>query len=207
MARRRSERSGVTRRSFLKAAGSGAALAEVLTGCRSPTETASAQSFPETAKRVRITLKVNGKAHPLDLEARVTLLNALRNHLHLTGAKPVCERGECGACTVLMDGKAVYSCMMLAADAEGHEIVTVEGLAQGTRLHPVQSAFIEKDALQCGFCTPGFIMASVALLNQNPNPTMEEVREALAGNTCRCGVYVRIFEAVLEAAKRMKGVA
>ncbi|MCS7222978.1 MAG: (2Fe-2S)-binding protein [Armatimonadetes bacterium] len=198
---------GVTRRSFLKVAGSGAALTEVLTGCRPSAEVAVAEEQPQVATKVSVTLRVNGKSHRLQLEPRVTLLNALRHHLHLTGAKPVCDRGECGACTVLMDGKPIYSCMLLAVDADGHEITTVEGLAQDGRLHPLQAAFVEKDALQCGFCTPGFIMAALGLLRENKNPTLEQVRAALSGNICRCGVYTRIFEAVLEAAKKMQGRA
>jgi len=159
------------------------------------------------AQTVTVTLKVNGKVYKLQLEPRVTLLDALRNHLNLTGTKKVCNRGECGACTVLMDGKPVYSCMMLAVDAEGHDIVTIEGLAKDGKLHPVQEAFVEHDALQCGFCTPGFIMAAVGFLNQNKAPSPEDVRKALAGNICRCGVYPRILAAVLDAAKRMRSGA
>lgn len=156
------------------------------------------------AQTVAVTLRVNGKTHKLRLEPRVTLLDALCNHLNLTGAKEVCDRGECGACTVLLDGKPVYSCMILAVDAKGQDILTVEGLAKGSKLHPVQEAFVKHDALQCGFCIPGFIMAAVALLNQNENPTMEEVKVALSGNVCRCGVYPRMFAAVLDAAKKVR---
>ncbi len=196
-------RKGVLRRDFLKLAGTGAVLTELLTGCKPKAEAAPAKAVQiPKAQTVAVTLRVNGKTHKLLLEPRVTLLNALRNHLNLTGAKEVCDRGECGACTVLVDGKPVYSCMMLAVDAEGHEILTVEGLAKDGKLHPVQEAFVEHDALQCGFCTPGFIMAAVGLLNQNKNPTMEEVKVALSGNLCRCGVYTRMYEAVLDAAKK-----
>lgn len=204
------ERKGVSRREFLKVAGASAALTELLTGCKPESEAEAAPAklvrIPK-AKTVPVTLKVNGKAYKLQLEPRVTLLDALRNHLNLTGAKKVCDQGFCGACTVLLDGKPVCACMMLAVDAEGHEIVTIEGLAKGGKLHPVQAAFVEHDAMQCGFCTPGFIMAAVGLLNQNKAPTMEEIRDALSGNICRCGVYSRILEAVADAAKRMRGGA
>ena len=202
------ERKGFSRREFLKVAGTTAAVTELLAGCK-----VEAEASPEKAIRipraqtVTVTLKVNGKVYKLQLEPRVTLLDALRNHLNLTGTKKVCDRGECGACTVLMDGKPVYSCMMLAVDAEGHDIVTIEGLAKDGKLHPVQEAFVEHDALQCGFCTPGFIMAAVGFLNQNKAPSPEDVRKALSGNICRCGVYPRILAAVLDAAKRMRSGA
>jgi len=204
------ERKGVSRREFLKVAGTSAAITELLAGCKAETEAEAAPTkvvkIPR-AQTLTVTLKVNGKVYKLQLEPRVTLLDALRNHLNLTGTKKVCDRGECGACTVLMDGKPVYSCMMLAVDAEGHDIVTIEGLAKDGKLHPVQEAFVEHDALQCGFCTPGFIMAAVGFLNQNKAPSPEDVREALSGNICRCGVYPRILAAVLDAAKRMRGGA
>ncbi|MCC6037838.1 MAG: (2Fe-2S)-binding protein [Armatimonadetes bacterium] len=200
------ERKGVSRREFLKVAGTSAAITELLTGHKVEASAEKVVRIPR-AQTVTVTLRVNGKVYKLQLEPRVTLLDALRNHLNLTGTKKVCDRGECGACTVLMDGKPVYSCMMLAVDAEGHDIVTIEGLAKDGKLHPVQEAFVEHDALQCGFCTPGFIMAAVGLLNQNKAPSPEDVKKALAGNICRCGVYPRILAAVLDAAKRMRGGA
>jgi len=200
------ERKGVSRREFLKVAGTSAAITELLTGHRVEASAEKVVRIPR-AQAVTVTLRVNGKVYKLQLEPRVTLLDALRNHLNLTGTKKVCDRGECGACTVLMDGKPVYSCMMLAVDAEGHDIVTIEGLAKDGKLHPVQEAFVEHDALQCGFCTPGFIMAAVGLLNQNKAPSPEDVKKALAGNICRCGVYPRILAAVLDAAKRMRSGA
>ncbi len=132
----------------------------------------------------------------------MTLLRALRNHLGLTGAKEVCERGACGGCTVLLDGAPICACLLLAVDAVGHEITTVEGLGAPDRLSPVQAAFVECDALQCGFCTPGFVVASTALLRQNPHPSLEEIKAGLAGNLCRCGTYGRIFEAVQRAAQQ-----
>jgi xanthine dehydrogenase YagT iron-sulfur-binding subunit len=148
-----------------------------------------------------LTLKVNGAARTVSVEPRVTLLRALRNHLDLTGAKEICDRGACGGCTVLLDGEPIASCLMLAADAEGHEITTVEGLGTPDAMSPVQAAFVEADALQCGFCTPGFVVASTALLRKNANPSLEEVKDGLAGNICRCGTYSRVFEAVQKAAK------
>jgi aerobic-type carbon monoxide dehydrogenase small subunit (CoxS/CutS family) len=148
-----------------------------------------------------LNLKVNGAPHPVTVEPRVTLLNALRNHLDLTGAKQVCDRGSCGACTVLLDGEPVCSCLMLAADAVGHEVTTVEGLGTPEKMSPLQAAFVECDALQCGFCTPGFVVAGTALLARNPDPSLEQVKDGLAGNLCRCGTYGRVFEAVQKAAK------
>ena len=156
---------------------------------------------PEAAPLV---LKVNGSSRTVTVEPRVTLLRALRNHLDLTGAKEVCDRGACGGCTVLLDGQVVASCLMLAADAVGHEITTVEGLGSPEKMSAVQAAFVKADALQCGFCTPGLVVASTALLRHNPNPTLEEVKDGLVGNLCRCGTYSRVFEAVLDAAAAAK---
>lgn len=206
MASEGKERKGVSRREFLKVTSAGAALTELLS-VRTGEAVAAPQKLVRIPKNqtVLVTLRVNGKVYKLQLEPRVTLLDALRNHLNLTGTKKVCNRGECGACTVLMDGKPVNSCMILAVDAEGRDIVTIEGLAKGGKLHPVQEAFVENDAMQCGFCTPGFIMAAVGLLNRNKAPTLEEIRSALSGNICRCGVYPRILKAVADAAKRMRG--
>jgi aerobic-type carbon monoxide dehydrogenase small subunit (CoxS/CutS family) len=185
----------LSRRTFLKTVGVGAAAAGLVT----PTpRTAEAAILGPDA--VPITLKVNGATHTVAVEPRVTLLRALRNHLGLTGAKEVCERGACGACTVLFDGEPVCACLMLAVDAVGHEITTVEGLGTPEKMSPVQAAFAECDAFQCGFCTPGFVVASTALLAKNPAPNPEEIKAGLAGNLCRCGTYSRIFEAVHKAA-------
>jgi aerobic-type carbon monoxide dehydrogenase small subunit (CoxS/CutS family) len=149
---------------------------------------------------VPVTLLVNGEKLQLQLEPRVTLLDALRNYSSLTGSKEGCDRAACGACTVLMDGKAIYSCQKLAIEAQGHQITTVEGLAKNGELSKVQKAFIDKDALQCGYCTPGFIMSVTALLDKNPRPTLEETKHACAGNLCRCGTHPHILKAVFEAA-------
>jgi aerobic-type carbon monoxide dehydrogenase small subunit (CoxS/CutS family) len=150
---------------------------------------------------VPIQLKVNGVLHFLEVEPRRTLLDALRVDLHLTGTKKGCNMGECGACTVVLDGEAVYSCLILAVECEGREILTIEGLSDGAELDPIQQAFVEHDAFQCGFCTPGQVMSVRALLEHNPNPTPEQIRLAVSGNLCRCGAYPRIFEAVEAAAK------
>jgi len=147
---------------------------------------------------------VNGEIHEVRVKPYWTLLRVLRNELGLTGAKLGCGRGECGACTVLMDGKPILSCLTLAARAEGKKIVTIEGLAEGLKLHPLQEAFIKNGAIQCGFCTSGMILSAKALLDRNLNPTEEEVREALSGNLCRCTGYVKPVKAVLEAAEIMR---
>ena len=150
---------------------------------------------------VTLRLKVNGALRQVTVEPRVTLLEALRDHLDLTGAKQVCDRGACGGCTVLLDGETVDSCLMLAADAEGHEITTVEGIGSPERLSPLQQAFVEKDAMQCGFCTPGFVVAGTAFLAKHPSPSLDEIKQGLSGNLCRCGTYGRIFEAVQKSAQ------
>ncbi len=191
---------GFSRRTFLKTAGVGAAATSLVGGV--------AQSAPAAVLgpgAVPLTLNINGKATSLTVEPRVTLLDALRNHLDLTGAKQVCDRGGCGACTVLLDGEPVNSCLLLAVDAEGHEITTVEGLGTPEKLSALQAAFVEKDAMQCGFCTPGFVVAGTALLAQNADPTLDEIKAGLAGNLCRCGTYGRVFEAVQSAAKAKRG--
>jgi xanthine dehydrogenase YagT iron-sulfur-binding subunit len=151
---------------------------------------------------VPVTLRINGQPHTLDLEPRVTLLDALRNRLDITGAKQVCDGGTCGACTVMIDGKAVYACTVLAIDAQGRDILTIEGLAPEGELHPISQAFVNNDAQQCGFCTPGFVMACKAYLDHESNPTYEGVQKALGGNLCRCGTYMGVRRAVLEAAKK-----
>jgi carbon-monoxide dehydrogenase small subunit len=149
---------------------------------------------------MRVSLTVNGEPREADVWEGESLLFALRERLGLPGAKNACEQGECGSCSVLLDGTLVCACLVLAAQAEGHEVVTVEGLADGERLHPVQEAFVETGAVQCGFCTPGLIVASVDLLARQPHPTDDDIREALSGNLCRCTGYAKILDAVRLAA-------
>ena len=155
-------------------------------------------------KKVEITLKVNGEEYELEIEPHRTLVEVLREQLGYTGTKKSCNEGECGACTVIMDGKPVASCLVLALDAHGKEIVTIEGLAKGEQLHPLQVAFVRHGGIQCGFCTPGMIMSAKALLDQNPMPNAAEVRRAISGNLCRCTGYQQIVDAVLAAAETMQ---
>jgi xanthine dehydrogenase YagT iron-sulfur-binding subunit len=168
-------------------------------------EAAQAASGVMGPAAVSITLKINGKPVNTTVEPRVTLLDALRNQLDMTGAKRVCDRGTCGACTVIMNGKVVYACTVLAIDAQGKDIQTIEGIAAEGRLHPVAAAFVNNEAQQCGYCTPGFVMAVKGFLDRNPNPTMEQVERGLGGNLCRCGTYVGVRKAALDASREMKG--
>jgi len=154
---------------------------------------------------MKIEITVNGTRRVFDVEPQTLLLNLLREEMDLTGTKYGCGIGECGACTVLLDGDAVLACMMLAVDADGRTVDTIEGLAKGGRLHPIQEAYLEEGAVQCGYCTPGFIMATKALLDEKPEPTEHEIREYLNGNICRCTGYVNIVRAVQAAASKMKG--
>ncbi len=202
----------ISRRRFLKGVGTGAVAASVVPNVLVGTETAAEAQMGDEITRAKIKLNINNKTHEVEVESRTTLLSVLRdgfdtngNHLDLTGAKQICDRGECGGCTVQVDGKAVYSCMTLALEAQGKQITTVEGLANGDRLHPVQEAFVQHDALMCGFCTPGFVVAAKSLLDQNPSPSPDEIKEGLAGNICRCGTYPFIFEAVETASRKMGG--
>ena len=151
-----------------------------------------------------IKLAVNGETYEIQVEPYASLLDTLRDNLLLTGTKKGCDEGDCGACTVIMDGKTVTSCLVLAVDANGRDLVTVEGLAQGGRLHPVQRAFVEQGGVQCGFCTPGLIMSLVGLLQEDPNPTEEDVRYAIGGNLCRCTGYSKVVKAALSAAETMR---
>ena len=186
----------VSRRNFLKTAGV-SSLATAVTSVG----VAEAQTGPAVLGPgdVPVTLMVNGKRLDLRIEPRVTLLNAIRNRADLTGNKRVCDRGACGACTMIVDGRTVYSCSTLAIEVQGKQIRTVDGLANGATLHPVQQAFCDTDGLMCGFCTPGFVMATVALLERTPNPTLEQAKKGLDGNICRCGTFVRIMEAAMKA--------
>ena len=164
----------------------------------------AATTAPETAEtneKTRVSLSVNGRRRRVLVEPRWSLLYVLREKMGLTGTKAGCEQGECGACTVLINGQPRYSCLTLAVEAEGKEITTLEGLMEGEELGPVQKAFVEHDAFQCGYCTPGQIMAAEGLLRSNPNPSLEEIRLGMSGNLCRCGVYPNIFRAVRRAAE------
>ena len=187
--------SKISRRTFFEGTGAGlVATAVPLKGQEKPP--APAPVVPHTT----IHVTVNGTRHKIEVEDRWTLVEVLRDHLGLTGSKIGCDRGECGACTVLLDGKPVYSCSQLAVWADGRSVQTVEGLAQGEQLDPLQQAFIEHDGPQCGFCTSGQLMSAKALLNRNPHPTRDEVRAAMTGNICRCSNYNRYVESVLAAA-------
>ena len=191
---------GVSRRGFITSVGSGAigvAAASALVQGAPPQAQAEALNAGDVSP---VALTVNGRTHKLLVEARWSLLYVLRDHLGLTGTKVGCERGECGACTVLIDGKARYACMTLAVEADGHDITTVEGLMSGEELGPTQRAFAEEDAFQCGYCTPGQVMAAEGLLRVNPSPDLDQIRHGMAGNICRCGAYAHICKAVATAA-------
>jgi xanthine dehydrogenase YagT iron-sulfur-binding subunit len=194
---------GVSRRGFIATLGTGAVAAAATAAA--VTAAGAAPATPaDAAEMVRVTLTINGRRQPLLVEPRWSLLFVIRDQLGLTGTKVGCERGECGACTVLVDGKPRYACMTLAVEAEGADITTLEGLMNGEELGPVQRAFAEEDAFQCGYCTPGQIMAVEGLLRANPSPTLEDARQAVSGNLCRCGSYPLIFKAVLRGAELRK---
>ena len=196
-------RKGISRRGFIKLVGAGA-LASTVGDAVKPRRAAAAATAAEVTEpgeTVRINLRVNGRRHRLKVEPRWSLLDILREKLGLTGPKLGCGRGECGACTVLINGQPRYACLTLAPEAEGKEITTVEGLMKGEELGPVQQAFLANDAMQCGYCTPGQIMAAEGLLRMNPNPSLDEIRRQMSGNLCRCGSYAHIFKAVEDAAK------
>ena len=155
-------------------------------------------------RREEVVLRVNGINYQVEIEPWRTLVEVLRETLGLTGTKKSCNEGECGACTVMMDGRPVASCLVLAVEAQGKEIVTIEGLSEGERLHPIQEAFLKHGAIQCGFCTPGMVISAKALLDQNPRPTVTEVRKAISGNLCRCTGYQHIVDSIMAASKMME---
>jgi aerobic-type carbon monoxide dehydrogenase small subunit (CoxS/CutS family) len=192
---------GVSRRRFLQTLGVSAAAAPL---ARSADARQRGRAGTDDVAilgpgPVNISLRIHGRPYEATIDPAATLLDALRIDLNLTGTKEICDRGACGGCSVLVDGTLTASCMMLAVDAIGSEITTVEGLAEGDRLDPVQESFVRHDALQCGFCTPGMIMAARALLNENPRPTVDEIKRGLSGNLCRCGTYGNVVNAVLDA--------
>jgi xanthine dehydrogenase YagT iron-sulfur-binding subunit len=191
----------VSRRAFLKSVGVSGVAAGVL---GAETEARAAGPAAVGPGPVSITLRINGKPETLQVEPRVTLLDALRDRLNHTGLKRVCDRGSCGACTAIVDGRTVYACSTLAIEMQGKDVRTIEGLTEGTVLHPVQQAFVAHDGTMCGFCTPGFVMSAVALLEKHPKPTMEQARDALDGNICRCGTYTKVLQAVLDPAKGVR---
>jgi xanthine dehydrogenase YagT iron-sulfur-binding subunit len=194
------DRSGVSRRDFLKISTIAAAV-PVVAGPR--VVMAAGEEVPVHGPgQVPMQFNVNGKSYKASLEPRVTLLDALRDTLDITGPKRVCDKAECGACTVLLDDKAVYACAMLAIEAQETKITTVEGLTEGGTLHPIQQAFVDNDASQCGFCTPGFVVACKALLDKHPKPTPDDLLHELSGNICRCGTYAGIRGAIAQVARK-----
>jgi len=194
------ERSGVSRRDFLKISTIAAAV-PVVSGPKMVL--AAGEQVPVHGPgKVPMTFNVNGKTYKASLEPRVTLLDALRDSLDITGAKRVCDKAECGACTVLLDDKPVYACSMLAIEGQGKKITTVEALMENGKLHPIQQAFVDNDASQCGFCTPGFVVACKAMLDKHPNTTPDNLLHELSGNICRCGTYAGIRGAIAQAARK-----
>jgi xanthine dehydrogenase YagT iron-sulfur-binding subunit len=191
---------GLSRRGFISSVSVGAVAAVAVGGASE----SAAQEIEAVGDSVTVNLAINGSKRKVIVEPRWTLLYVVRDVLGLTGTKIGCERGECGACTVLVDGKPRYACMILALEAQDHEITTLEGLMDGERLGPVQQAFAEEDAFQCGYCTPGQIMAVEGLLRQNPNPTLDQIRIGVSGNLCRCAAYQHIFKAAAKAADLKK---
>lgn len=191
--------SGLSRRGFITRVGAGAVTVAVAT--KAAAEPAPKSDVLTAAERSKVTLQINGRSHEVLVEPRWSLAYVLREHLGLTGTKIGCDRGECGACTVLIDGLPRYACMTLAVEAAGTDVVTIEGLMDGEKLGPTQEAFLEEDAYQCGYCTSGQIMAAEGLIDANPSPSMDEVRIGMSGNLCRCGAYAHIFAAVRRAAE------
>jgi len=194
------ERSGVSRRDFLKISTIAAAVPVV--SWPKMVLAAGEQVPVHGPGKVPMTFNVNGKTYKASLEPRVTLLDALRDSLDITGAKRVCDKAECGACTVLLDDKPVYACSMLAIGGQGKKITTVEALMENGKLHPIQQAFVDNDASQCGFCTPGFVVACKAMLDKHPDPTPDDLLHELSGNICRCGTYAGIRGAIAQAARK-----
>jgi xanthine dehydrogenase YagT iron-sulfur-binding subunit len=200
----KNDKSKFSRRGFLTSVGvtSGALTSGLIEREAQAEPAATPVSGPG---EVPVALQINGQPYKVNIEPRTTLCDTLRHRLDLTAAKRVCDRGTCGACSVIVDGKVMYSCTILAIDAQGRQIQTLEGISTEKKLHPVSRAFVNNDAQQCGYCTPGFVVASMNFLDRNPNPTYEEVKKGLGGNLCRCGTYVGVRKAVMEAAAEMRG--
>ncbi len=203
MAKEQEDPAGVSRRGFIQTIGAGAIGAAAIGSAEAKSQQAAVPATPE--EMAALTFTVNGRRHRMLVEPRWSLSYVIRERLQLTGTKTGCERGECGSCTVLVNGVPRYSCLTLAVEADGAEITTIEGLMHGEDLGPVQQAFAEKDAFQCGFCTPGQVVAAEGLLRATPKPTLEQIRHGMCGNLCRCGAYGHIFEAVARAAELRKG--
>jgi aerobic-type carbon monoxide dehydrogenase small subunit (CoxS/CutS family) len=209
--------SQISRRAFIKSAGAAAVVAGIGTIRKPPASAAGSVEVPAVTgdgvaeqlgpEAVTLELNINGAVRQITVEPRVTLLEALRDHLGLYGTKLVCDREACGACTVHLDDSPVTSCMILVTDARGHRVTTIEGLGSGAGMHPIQHAFVENDALQCGFCTPGMIMSVAAALNRNPNADLDEIKRSVSGNICRCGTYPHVFKAALAAATHLHGAS
>jgi xanthine dehydrogenase YagT iron-sulfur-binding subunit len=194
---------GFSRRDFFRGVGATSVASGLLAAGFPDALEAADPSKPVGPDLVKLSLNINGEERSFLAEPRTTLLDALRNRLDLTGAKKVCDRGTCGACTIIKDGRPIYSCTALAIDVQGSKLITIEGLGIPDKLSPVQAAFVHNDAQQCGFCTPGFVVACTAMLKTHPNPTPEQVRLGLGGNLCRCGTYAGIKQAVVEANQKM----
>jgi xanthine dehydrogenase YagT iron-sulfur-binding subunit len=200
------ERSGLDRRRFLAAAGLGATMPLAARGAFAQDEARPAEPQQAPRDKINLTLRINGQAYPLALEPRVSLLDALRDHVRLTGTKKGCDHGQCGACTVHVDGKRVLACMSFAVMNEGREITTIEGLASATGdLHPMQQAFVDNDAFQCGYCTPGQIMSAIACVKEGHAQNEADIREYMSGNLCRCAAYPNIVAAIMQARNEIKG--
>lgn len=202
MAKEHDDPAGVSRRGFIQTIGAGA-IGAAAVGSAEAAQQPAAPATPE--EMATLTFTVNGRRHRMLVEPRWSLAYVIRDRLQLTGTKTGCERGECGACTVLVNGVPRYACLTLAVEADGAEVTTIEGLMHGEDLGPVQQAFAEKDGFQCGFCTPGQVVAAEGLLRATPKPTIEQIRHGMCGNLCRCGAYGHIFDAVARAAELRKG--
>lgn len=196
-----SGKTGLSRRDFLKGMGAGTVAVAMVTTAPQATE-AEAATLAKGVREMAIQTEINGRPYRLQVRSHWTLLEVLRRELGLTGTKKSCDRGSCGSCTVIMDGKVVYACSVLALEAHKRKVVTIEGLSDGEKLHPIQEAFIREDAYQCGFCTPGVILSAKALLDRTPAPATDEVKEALSGTICRCGAYPKILKAVASVSRK-----